>query len=248
MKKTLLSIFTAIAAYGFSQSTILITNVSASQTLAPNATVNIATNASSNSQVTFDIKNTSGSQQSYNAIRYDITLNAGAAAYYCFAGTCYGPSTFISPTPITLNSNQSASQLAGQYNMLVADLDEGATVGVSVIKYTFKNVNNSSDSVQVTVRYNSPTNIKELNRSLQTVQLSPNPAESNTSLKLNAADAFSGQLNMFNSLGSMVKSENVSIHKGENKVNINVSELPQGIYFLTLSAGEATITKRLIVK
>jgi hypothetical protein len=76
MKKILLSVFTAIAAYGFSQSTILITNVSASQSLAPNATVNVATNASSNSQVTFDIKNTSGSQQSYNAIRYDVTLNA----------------------------------------------------------------------------------------------------------------------------------------------------------------------------
>jgi hypothetical protein len=147
-----------------------------------------------------------------------------------------------------LNSNQSASQLAGQYNMLVADLDEGATVGVSVIKYTFKNVNNASDSVQVTVRYNSPTSIKELNRSLQTVQLSPNPAENMTSLKLNANDAFNGQLSLFNSLGTLVKNENVNIHKGENKLNVNVSELPQGIYFISLSSGEATVTKRLIIK
>ncbi len=132
--------------------------------------------------------------------------------------------------------------------MLVADLDEGATVGVSVIKYTFKNVNNASDSVQVTVRYNSPTSIKELNRSLQTVQLSPNPAENMTSLKLNANDAFNGQLSLFNSLGTLVKNENVNIHKGENKLNVNVSELPQGIYFISLSSGEATVTKRLIIK
>ncbi|MBL7918262.1 MAG: T9SS type A sorting domain-containing protein [Bacteroidia bacterium] len=249
MKKIILGFLLIGSAFAYSQSTLLITNVGASQTVAPNATVEVATTAASNVQVTFDVKNTGGSTQQYRAKRYDVVLNSGAAAYFCFAGTCYGAATIVSVNNLTLTGGQSASELVGNYNMLVADLDEGPSVALSVVKYSFININNAADSVQITVRYNGPgVGLKEISNSLNTMNLWPNPAASQTTLKLNASSNFAGNLTIYNSLGSVVNTESVQILKGENKIPLNVSDLSSGVYFVSFNAGESKITRRLIVK
>lgn len=249
MKKTLLSLFTIVAITAYSQGTIKITNTSNSQTLAPNAFVDLGTMASNNTNIILDVTNTSTSTQVYNAKRYDLILNSGAVAYFCFAGNCYGPSTMVSPNALTLTAGQSASQVSGQYQKLVADLDEGPATGVSRVKYTFINANNVNDSIQIVLRYNDPAaSIKEINSSFNSLQISPNPASDFTSLKLNATTNYNSTLNIYNSIGSLVSSKNVTIVKGENKIALNTNELTTGIYFVSLKSGEAVITKKLVVK
>jgi hypothetical protein len=249
MKKILLSAFILCGMATNAQSTLVIKNAANANTIAPNSIIEMATTANTNHQITFDIMNVSGSSQTYKAVRYDLTLNSGAVAYYCFAGTCYGPSTIISPDQLTLSAGQSASQLSGNYNMLVADLDEGPNVGLSVIKYTFFNIANSADSVQLTVRYNGgPTSIKENIINLQQVNLSPNPASQLSVLKIKSADNSNAKISIYNSLGALVMTEAVDINKGENKINLQLSSLNNGIYFVNIENETGKITKKLIIK
>ncbi len=249
MKKLLLSFLSLGTLLAYSQSTILITNVTASQTLANTATVDLVTMPATNHQVTFDVKNISASQQTYKAKRYDVVKNAGADAYFCFAGTCYGPSTMVSPDNLVLNAGQSASQLAGNYNMLVADLDEGPTVGLSIIKYTFFNVNTASDSVQITVRYNAPgVGLKENTNSTMSISsLHPNPASSHSFIKIKSTVTQQGDMRIYNSLGAVVSASKINLVSGENGLKIPLEDLNTGIYFVEISNGNNSITKKLIV-
>jgi hypothetical protein len=200
MKKFLLLSIAVVSLKGFSQSSLQLTHVETTATLAPNAVVAATTAPSANTKVTLDLKNTSSSTKSYNAIRYDKNLHTGASAYFCVAGTCYGDQTFISPTPITLNAGQSASQLSGQYNMLIADLDEAATVGFSEIRYTFINTSNSSDSVQVIIHYNQTLGLTNHASAFSSLDVFPNPASDNVSIRINSAKAVEGKLSVYNAL------------------------------------------------
>ena len=249
MKKIIILFSCLFCLKGFSQSSILLTNNSTSATLAPNAVITVTTTPSSNTQVVFDIKNTSASQKSYNAKRYDVVLNSGATAYFCFAGSCYGDQTFVSPTPIVLNANQSASQIQGQYNMLMADLDEGTLVGYSLVKYTFVNAANSNDSIQVSIKYNAVLGLTDLiNRtSINSFDLFPNPATTATSIKVNSKGAVEAKLSVYNALGAMISEKPVSIIDGKNKLDLLLTDFNSGVYFIQLKTNTNIITKRLIV-
>jgi len=249
MKKILLILFTGISIVMLSQNTILVTNITGGGTITPNQIINVITSANNQTKVTFDIKNTSTSTKTYNAKRYDVILNSGASAYFCFAGTCYGNSVLISQTPIILNANQSASQISGSFNILEADLDEGSTVGLSVIKYTFINTTNSSDSVQFTLRYNSPNvGLAENSNSISSIDAYPNPASDFTSFKINSKANSDAKFEVFNSLGALISSKNIILSEGKNKVDYNVESLAAGIYFASIKVGNSTTTKKFIVK
>lgn len=247
MKHFFLCLTIVFSLSGFSQSSIVLTNNGTASTLAPNAIINLTTAANQNYKVTLDIKNTSTTTKSYDAKRYDVSLNNGAAAYFCFAGTCYGPPTY-SAGPLTLNGSQSASQLAGQYNMLVADLDEGANVGYSMVKYTFVNTNNSADSVQVTIKYNAPAGVNEIAGNLFSFNLYPNPATETACLNVSAAKATDASLTIYNALGVAVITQPVSLREGKNKIDLNVQSLPSGIYVATLKTGRAATSKQFVVR
>ncbi|MDX2174066.1 MAG: T9SS type A sorting domain-containing protein [Bacteroidota bacterium] len=250
MKKFLLSIFTIGSLVAVSQTSLLVTNYIAATTIAPNSTVNIPTTINTTTSMDIDIKNISGSTKSYHVKRYDVSLNSGALAYFCFAGTCYGASTYTSQTAITLNANQSSSQISGSFNMLTADIDEGSVLGVSVVKYTFYNTALLSDSVQITLKYNgTPTGINESsNVSISSFEAYPNPASDFTSFKINSSKNTDAKLEVFNSLGSVVSSKNISLNEGKNKLDYNVENLSSGIYFASIKIGGSTTTKKFIVK
>jgi hypothetical protein len=247
MKNFLLAVSSALCLTGFSQTSILLSNNGTAATIAPNAIIDLTTSPSANTNLTIDIKNTSGTQKSYNAKRYDVVLNAGADAYFCFAGTCYGPPTY-SAGPITLNSNQSASQLPGQYNMLIADLDEGPVVGVSLIKYTFVNASSNADSVQITLRYNSPNGVTEKHDAVSALDIFPNPASETASLKITSGKPGLAGLTVYNALGAIVNDKQIILSTGKNKIDMDVESLPAGIYFVTVTTGSSAITKKFIVK
>jgi hypothetical protein len=247
MKKLLLALSTVFSLTTLGQSSILLTNNGTAATLAPNSIIDLTTQPSSNTNITLDIKNTSGSQKSYNAKRYDVILNNGADAYFCFAGTCYGPPTY-SAGPITLNASQSASQLPGQYNMLVADLDEGPVVGISLIKYTFVNASNNADSVQVSLRYNSPTAINEVAEAVSSLDVFPNPATESATIKVVSSKGGNAVLTVYNALGATVNNRNIFLSAGKNKIDLNVESMPSGVYFANIKTGNNTVTKKFIVK
>lgn len=246
MKKLLLFAATLLSTYGFSQS-LLLTHMDASVTVAANGTINAITTANNNTKVNVDVKNTAGTTNVYYAKRYDMTLNSGADAYFCFGGNCFTSLTTSSGN-LTLTPGQSASQVAGQYNILTADLDEGSTVGMSVIKYTFYNVNTVADSVQITVRYNAPAGINETNNIVSSMELFPNPASDNVYLKVNSTKNADAKVMIYNSLGSAISEKNITLSEGKNKIDFNTESLSAGIYFVNIRTGKTTVTRKLVIK
>ncbi len=250
MKKTLLFLSTAFAINAFGQSSILLTNTNNNQTLSPNEIIYMNSIVSDNVKVIIDVKNTNTvSAKTYNVVRYNVALNTDASAYYCFGGNCYGDQTFVCPNPLTLNPNQSASGVAGSFNMLTADLDEGPALGFSHIKYTFFNTANTSDSVQISIKYNAnPTGIKEVSKTSVSFDIFPNPAKETANLVVNSPKSSESLLVVYNSIGELVSQKAVSLNEGKNKVEVSLSGMRSGVYFASIKTGNSVISKKLIVE
>ncbi len=258
MKKSLLIIASFFCLKGFSQSSILLTNVTNTASpivLSPNGIVSATTAAASPKKIDFDVKNTSPATKTYHVKRYDIVLNAVAStstiadAYFCFGGNCYGSNVTLSLQSLTLTPGQSASELQGSYNMLTADLDEASAVGYSFIKYTVFNTANVSDSVQISIKYNAPAGVSELNNNaLSSFEIFPNPATELTFLKVNSQKAMDAKVIVYNALGAIVSEQPVIISEGKNKLEISVNDLSSGVYFAQIRMENGAVTKKLVVK
>jgi hypothetical protein len=204
-----------------------------------------------------DIKNTGNTTKTYKVIKRVITLNQGpitntnsASPYFCFGGTCYGNLTYTSSAVATLTMNQSTSQIAGTYNPLSADFDESPTVkGYSYVKYTFYDINNISDSVRVGFKFNaSLLGIKTNANILEYVsEVYPNPSNENASISISLKQDVDVKLQVYNCLGSLINTTSQKYAPGKNKISIDCSDLNAGIYFVSVSAGDAKMTRRLIV-
>lgn len=252
MKKTILIVLTALTSAAFAQSSIQVKCAELQNTvISPNSVIyGFATVPEGNVKINFDVKNTSNATKTYIVKRYDATLNNQAEAYFCFAGQCYGASTYSSPYSLTLTAGQSASEIPGSFNIITTDLDEYSnTIGISYVKYSVINVNNTSDSLQFTIAYNvsSPVGVKETSKVFSSLEIFPNPAKEIATISISSARAFESTVSVYNALGEVVYSKPVSVSEGKNKVEINVEQLPSGVYFATLKNGNSSISKRLIV-
>jgi len=252
MKRSLLILLTVFCVKGFSQSSILVTNITNLASPAPmvaNEVVVNTTTFNATSKNDFDVKNTSGSTKSYSLKRYDVVKNSGSDPRFCFASQCYGTGQMVSLQSITLTAGQSASELQGSYQIITADLDEFTAVGYSDIKYTLTNVANTSDSLQFTIIYNSPAGVNELyTNALSAFELFPNPATDATVLKVSSLKAMDAKVIVYNALGAIVSEKAVAISEGKNKIDLNTNDLSSGIYFAQIKMANNSVTKKLIVK
>lgn len=253
MKKTLLLIalggtLTSLAQTGSFQ---LFNYTASNASIAPNSTITATTIENDNTKVTIDVKNTTANTQNYHAKRYDVLLNSSgtiiAQAYFCFGGSCYGTTTYTSPSALTLSGGQSASSLTTQYQMLTTDLDETPVVGKSIVKYTVFNDANSNDSIQFTIYYNKTLGIKSSKNELAQVELSPNPAVGSTTLKFNSVKSFETSITIINSIGQAVSEKKLQVLEGKNKVTLETDYLPAGVYFVSIGNGNAALTRKLVI-
>lgn len=257
MKKYLLVLIAAFSIKASAQSSLSLTNMNASLSIAPNGTVFMTTKTFSTTDLTVDFRNNGATKNAYKVRRYDILLNKtgtadSAIAHFCFAGSCFGSSPSISPDADTLTPGKSASQLVGANMVLDADLDEGGFVGLSIVKYTLFNTVVSSDTIQFTIKYNAPatvtTGISEANLSLSSFDIFPNPVKDNAVLKVSSIHAFETSLLVYNALGAVVYEKEISLNEGKNKIELNFENLNSGIYFATLKSESGSITKKIIVQ
>ena len=72
----------------------------------------------------------------------------------------------------------------------------------------------------------------------------PNPAKGITNIEVEF-DAPSASLKLYNVLGKLIIQESLN-HSGT--YSLDVTNLPEGVYFYTLEAGGEKLTKRLTVK
>jgi len=73
----------------------------------------------------------------------------------------------------------------------------------------------------------------------------PNPANDFTTIKISEEYANGLQFNLYDIKGSVIMSQ--SITQGQNKININTSNLKDGQYFYSLTDGDRVTTKKLVI-
>lgn len=216
----------------------------------PNGSVFYTTSVGSTTNKSFNVRNASNFTKKAMIKRYDVVLNLGAEAYFCFAGSCYGSITTISQVGLSLLAGQSSSAIPGSFQMLITDMDEQIALGYSHIKYTVYDSLVPNDSTQFSIIYNNNlfVSVGEMNKSVSAFGIFPNPALDNTVIKLNASVGFNAKLSLYNALGEMVFEKQVPVSEGKNSLELDVANLPTGIYFVNIESNSATLTRKLIVK
>lgn len=70
--------------------------------------------------------------------------------------------------------------------------------------------------------------------SVRSINLFPNPSNGIVNLNLTTDNAFTSSINIYNSIGSLIKTENVSFNSGNNDHIIDLNNLNSGLYFIEI--------------
>jgi len=96
---------------------------------------------------------------------------------------------------------------------------------------------------------NQGVGVKEnANNSVSNSVIYPNPASNNAVLAIDLKNSSAVDITVMNAIGQVVKTNNAQAQAGQNKINIDLSGLPTGVYMVNVKAGNATSTKKLIVQ
>ena len=162
---------------------------------------------------------------------------------FCWGQSCYGPGTYTSTTPVAIGGGVTDSaSFVGYYR------PEGIE-GTSAITYIFFTIDEPIDSVRFTVNYISG-HAGLVNHLLAETKLSeayPNPTSHNVFFDYKLPNGInSATLVVHNLLGSKVNE--IKIIEPAGKIELNTSELNEGIYFCTLVVkSEVVVSKKLVV-
>lgn len=224
--------------------------VVAYQTSASSATL------TSTRTVKVKIKNISStSTNTYSVERKDVFLNPagplGAKAYFCFGdlGTCYP--AFVKEADEFNVIGPGGATVPGKH--MITDLDEAYTIGYSEVQYKLFNVATGktgagADTLSWTFKYNQLLSVNENAGVLESVSnIYPNPSSNNANITVVLTDEVPVKIQVFNSLGSLVYNGAEQQLSGKNKLAVDCTNFNNGLYFITVTAGNSKVTKRLVV-
>ncbi|MFT4680576.1 MAG: hypothetical protein ACI9YU_000405 [Flavobacteriales bacterium] len=189
-----------------------------------------------------DLTNDAASTKQVHCKRENIDVGAGTSNYFCWT-QCYGPMTDESPVPYPMDANAMTEIFAGYYNA-------NGFVGYSIVRYTFFDTLNVSDEISFDVTYSTDPNGIADGFVSGTNGLSasyPNPANASTEMVYSLKpDANRASVEMFNMLGSKVRSIPLTEKNGALKVDL--SAIPSGLYFFNMVVDGKTLeTRKLMV-
>jgi len=75
----------------------------------------------------------------------------------------------------------------------------------------------------------------------------PNPASTEANVTVSLVKSENVSVNVYNSIGALVFSENKAMPAGDNSVTINTAAFAKGLYNVTISTNQESSTKKLIV-
>lgn len=162
------------------------------------------------------------------------------------------PTLTITPASQTVVNGNTATITATGANTYV--WSGGITNGVSfsptvstvyTVVATYSNGCTRTDSASVDVvamKMNYDT------ISSQQITIAPNPTFGQTNLIVNSTSGFAGIVRLQNSIGQVVKIINTDIQRGENSIQLDLSQLPAGIYYVQLQDGDKLISSKSLLK
>ena len=248
------------------QSSILLTQITPSTATTPPATITIAngsviyrTVASNNcdgpfcSGLKINVKNISSSTKAYKMKKYVDIINTitpesdFAQASFCFAGVFHPFGIFISIWELTLNANEDGDGIGNPTSIYY---EEATLAGYSSIRYQIFDVNNPSNNIEFTLKYNDPFASIKTNPSLtyQVSDVLPNPSSSKATINIDVLDN-TNNVTIFitNIFGKIESLKTINLLVGKNEINLDSDNLSDGLYFVTLNINNLKITKRLTI-
>jgi hypothetical protein len=239
MKKIILSVIALISSVtiGFSQLAVQDTT---GATLSNGDTVYVNGVAGYQSSSRFFIYN-STKTLSANVICVPTGIAVSGCTYsICVGSACYkivaDNVNFMSPT-FSVPAGKDTNALYTDYNPSAA--------GTTVIRYDVRTAS-ASDSTWFFVKFvATPTSVPTITaNNLRMSSLYPNPANSVVSFTYHTD--YNGTMSIYNSLGQVVKTVNVSSAK--ESMSIDTSDMPSGVYICRLQAtGADAAFRRLVV-
>ncbi|MCW5906672.1 MAG: T9SS type A sorting domain-containing protein [Chitinophagales bacterium] len=92
------------------------------------------------------------------------------------------------------------------------------------------------------------TNLPETTKLCNEMSISPNPSNGSFTVSLETEKTETIQLKVFDLLGQLVKQENPVTISGNYTKQLNITQLPKGIYLLQIIADGQTISKRIEIQ
>lgn len=193
------------------------------------------------------VKNESNHKLEIGAARTIIQAVENTDNSFCWSGSCYSPTTDSSDAlhDLLLPAGQMSPDppFSGHYT-------HNQKSGETIVKYKLFERGNiaNCDSVVVIFKY-SLTGIEDnVFNGIKISDAYPNPATNKVNFNFDLTGGINNaSVNIVNLLGSTVKSVNLT--KSTNKVSIDISDLPRGVYFYSVVAnGNIFKTKKLVIK
>jgi len=187
------------------------------------------------------VTNNSGSSMDVKVRKHEIELLAGAMNTFCW-GVCVAPSTLVSPYSITIDAGQTNT------NDFSADYNGNENDGLTIVRYTFFDDANPSDTVDIVIKfYTSPVSIGEI-AVLKTEISNPYPNPASTNCQFNyiiPLSVYDAKIVITDLAGNIVNT--TSLIPGEGKASIDVSAFASGIYFYSLWIYDKPHTTRKLI-
>lgn len=93
-----------------------------------------------------------------------------------------------------------------------------------------------------------PTAINELQKEEVQFSLYPNPTSQKCFVELDVTLSANLEILVLNYLGQIVKQKNYRSQFGKNKIELDLTNIKTGIYFVSIKSGNGTSTKKLIIE
>lgn len=160
------------------------------------------------------------------------------------AGNPWGDNSIIPSNPA---ANSSYSQT---YNFSIpANWDENEIDIVAFVGYYGSSVNDREIINAGKAKLTSlVTSINEVKADLESLDVFPNPSNEISNLKFNLSQTSAVNVELRDLTGKLIFREDyASMSKGNQLIQINVSDLNSGIYFVNLRIGDQQVTKKISV-
>ena len=165
----------------------------------------------------------------------------GTMNFFCW-GACFGPDTYVSPNPVTVDANSVTGDEALSFHVM---FEEGV-FGKVHMKYSAYDERNPGERVTINVIFHkSGVGVDEM-PALYFGKPYPNPANSTVSFDYNLSGSNATAV-IYNLVGQEVMRQEINTFEG--KMSLSVAELNDGIYFCSVKRnGQNFATVKFVVK
>lgn len=164
----------------------------------------------------------------------------GSSNMFCFASQCYGSNDFVSSDSVSIKPGDVDSTFSGDYWAYGVE-------GVTVVRYTFFNVDNQTDTASVTVRFTGALSTPDIPFIAMSAPY-PNPASERVYFDYFPDNSQGIRKVIIRDLTGRIIRESV-IPEGQGILEIELTGIESGIHFYSYISSQGVIfTKKLVVK